>query len=395
MSCPEDRRRVIFYDKKTPKLACLVSKTGIKTFSLHTYDRTRKKAIQFTIGRYPEVTINKARDIATKLLAQLTEGVDIIEAQRKIREEPTLNELYNRWYLAAKDRKKTIHDDKRTYELHIKPTFGSRQIMTITTTQINSWHKNLPKKTRQRKKDGKQTTLSPTSANRCLALLRTIINQEASEMYNPCTGVKFFKEVSRNRFLKPFELKRFFDALHSEETPKELRDLIYILLFTGARRSNAFSMKWNEINFEDALWTIPATKSKSGEKMEIPLVQEVINVLKERKEAASSIFVFPARSKSGHISDPKKQWQKLREKTGLLDIRLHDLRRTCGSYQARIGSNLITIGQSLGHKNISTTQIYARIDTDPVRKSMELGAEEMLKAATGQSKVVNIGEDNE
>ncbi|HIB43543.1 MAG TPA: recombinase XerD, partial [Nitrospina sp.] len=66
---------------------------------------------------------------------------------------------------------------------------------------------------------------------------------------------------------------------------------------------------------------------------------------------------------------------------GLKDVRIHDLRRTLGSWQAASGSSLPIIGKSLNHKNPSTTFIYARIDLDPVRKSVEIANEAIMKAA--------------
>ena len=395
LSCPEDKRRAIFYDKEIKKLACIVSKTGIKTFALHAFDKTRKKPIQQTIGRYPEVTINNAREIAGDLLTQLAKGVDIIEAKRKIREEPSLNELFDNWLTDNQNSKKTIHEDERTYNLHIKPEFGSKQISSLTTNQVRRWHRRLPKKLRQRKKNGEKVYLSPATANRCLALLRAIINQQAGEIDNPCKQVKLFKEQSRDRFLKPNELRRFFSALHAPQTSEVLRDLTYILLFTGARRSNVFSMQWKELDFDNDLWTIPATKSKSGKKMEVPLIPIVIDVLKKRKKITRSVFVFESHGKTGHIVDPKRQWKDLLERSDLLDLRLHDLRRTCGSYQASTGANAFIIKESLGHQNISTTQIYARVDVDPVRKSMELAADKMLKAANSKENIAKMDAQNE
>ena len=72
---------------------------------------------------------------------------------------------------------------------------------------------------------------------------------------------------------------------------------------------------------------------------------------------------------------------------------MHDLRRTCGSYQARSGSSLLIVGKSLGHLNSKTTEVYARVDSSPVRKSMETGARAILDAAK-QNKVANINDSN-
>jgi hypothetical protein len=260
MTCPEDKRRIIFYDKTQPKLACVVSKTGIKTFALHAFDRRTKKPLQLTIGRYPDISVNHARDQVSKLLAQIADGIDIKEERNKIRAESTLDDLYQRWHNSAKHRKRTIKDDERTYELHIKPYFGKKRISSLTTSQVRSWHSKLSKKPRQRKKDGQNATLSQSSANRCLALLRSIYNAEAPEIPNPCKGVKQFKESSRDRFIRPHEMNKFFEALESKETPDTLKDLIKVMLFTGARRMNVFSMRWSELDLDAGIWTIPATR---------------------------------------------------------------------------------------------------------------------------------------
>jgi integrase len=65
----------------------------------------------------------------------------------------------------------------------------------------------------------------------------------------------------------------------------------------------------------------------------------------------------------------------------MADLRIHDLRRTLGSWQARTGASLSIIGKSLNHKSVQTTAIYARLDTDPVRESVERATSAMLAAA--------------
>lgn len=390
MACPEGKSRFIFYDTKQPKLACVVSRAGIKTFALHTWDRNLKKPIQYTIGRFPEVSVNQAREEVGKLLSRLTAGEDIKGAARSIREEQTLDVLFYGWLAHAKQHKRSWRDDEQRYSLHLKPTFGTARISSITTEQVRKWHSQLPTKGRQRSLDGEKKCLSQASANRCFALLKTLYNQAAPEIPNPCKNVKSFKEVSRDRFLRPEELKKFFEALNSEEVTSKTRDLIQLLLFTGARRSNILSMQWGELDLTQNTWIIPASKSKNAESLHIPLVAAAVEILERRKRDASSVFVFPGTGRTGHLMDPKKVWAALLKKAGLSNVRLHDLRRTCGSYQAACGSSLTVIGKSLGHKNVATTAIYSRLTLDPVRDSMEKGAAAMMVAVNAPEKVVKL-----
>jgi integrase len=75
------------------------------------------------------------------------------------------------------------------------------------------------------------------------------------------------------------------------------------------------------------------------------------------------------------------------------DLRIHDLRRTLGSWQAKTGASLAIIGKSLNHKNQNTTAIYARLDLDPVRDSVNAATSAMMAAAGVKTSadVVKIG----
>ena len=63
------------------------------------------------------------------------------------------------------------------------------------------------------------------------------------------------------------------------------------------------------------------------------------------------------------------------------NLRIHDLRRTLGSWQAKTGASMAIIGKSLNHKSQQTTAIYARLDLDPVRQSVNTATAAMLDAA--------------
>ena len=80
------------------------------------------------------------------------------------------------------------------------------------------------------------------------------------------------------------------------------------------------------------------------------------------------------------MSDPKKAWARVLNRAGLSNLRIHDLRRTMGSWQAKTGASLAIIGKSLNHKCTATTAIYARLDLYPVRASLEKATTAMLVA---------------
>ena len=217
------------------------------------------------------------------------------------------------------------------------------------------------------------------------------------EWPNPCAHVKKYREVSRDRFLKPDELGRFFAALHDTSTTQDFRDYILLSLNTGARRNNVMAMRWNDLDLTSAIWVIRVSESKNAASMTIPLTTEALEILQRRKAETSSMFVlFSSLSKTGHLVEPKRAWLSLLKRAGLEDVKIHDLRRTLGSYMTIAGSNTVAVGKALGHKSPQSTAIYARMHIDPVRLGMQGAIDLMKKTASEASpKIVQFKAGNE
>ena len=100
--------------------------------------------------------------------------------------------------------------------------------------------------------------------------------------------------------------------------------------------------------------------------------------------------MFPGCGKTEHLVEPKSAWQRVVKRAKLNDGRMHDLRRTLGSWQAAGGASLLIIGKSLGHRSERATRIYARLANDPVRESVEKATVAMIDAADGTA-IINGG----
>ncbi len=135
-------------------------------------------------------------------------------------------------------------------------------------------------------------------------------------------------------------------------------------------------MRWDEIEFSLKMWRIPNTKN--GEPLNIPLTETTIKLLKEIERTSEWVFPSPT-SARGHLEDPKRAWKRILERARIKNLRIHDIRRTLGSYQTITGASLSIIGKSLGHKSQTATQIYARLTNDTVREAMETATNKMLE----------------
>ncbi|MBN8532128.1 MAG: site-specific integrase [Alphaproteobacteria bacterium] len=265
----------------------------------------------------------------------------------------------------SKKQKKSWHYDEREVNKFLSHWF-QRKASSIARHEVQALHEKIHDEN------------GLYQANRLLERIRAIYNKAIEWEWqgsNPTIGIKKFKEKSRDRFMKRDELPRFFEALSKEEN-ETAKDYILVSLLTGARKSNVLAMRWREINFTTKEWRIPDTKN--GEAHTVPLSDRLIEILKARHDAKSGEYVFPGSGKNGHLADPKKAWKRVLDRAGITDLRIHDLRRTLGSWQAATGATTAIIGKVLGHKSPLATKIYERLDLDPVRAAVEMAQDAMF-----------------
>jgi len=372
LTCPAGKDRQYYHDTQMQALCLCVTAAGTRTF--YVWRRVGGRGVRIKLGRFPGLSLDLARKEAQRINGEVAQGRDPQAARLTARGEPTLGQLFAHFLERhAKPHKKTWDEDQRQWD-HYLARWKSRRLSAVQKADVQALHAKIG------------TEHGTYQANRVLALLSALFNKADEVGYrgpNPCQGVKRFREKSRERFLQADELPRFFAALDAE--PDEtMRDYFLVSLLVGARRGNTMAMRFDELNLDVATWTIPDTKN--GQPLTVPLVPEVVDVLRRRRLSvpADCPWVFPGRkgySSTGHITEPKGAWQRLLKRAGIADLRIHDLRRTLGSWQAANGVSLPIIGKSLGHKNTSTTAVYARLNLDPVRAAVGTAAAAMLAAA--------------
>lgn len=421
---PQTGKRAEYCDSKQSCLRLRVTSTGVKTFCV--LKRIKGGGMErVTLARYPEMTIEQARKKTAELIGKIAEGNNPAESRRAIKAEPTFRELFEEYAERHGKKKRAWAADAQRYRDYLDRPLGAHKLSSISSPMVTRILSDM-------ERAGKANA----TINNARALASSIFSKGIEWGRcgtNPVSATKTRKKVSRDRFLQTHELPRFFAAL-AAETNDNVRDYFLVSLLTGARRSNVLAMRWNEINFNEKIWRIPRTKNDDPQN--VTLTDEALKILKVRKKAAEARaeFVFPGDGESGHLVEPKKGWKRifdrdefsqltqmiseaggsfkpLRDKktgkdiyesmdaqleraraaaTGLglsiddvriPDLRIHDLRRTLGSWQAITGASLPIIGKSLNHKSHQATAIYARLDLDPVRASVEKATSAMLSAA--------------
>lgn len=372
LECPKTgRKQVIVRDTRVHGLALRITPNGSKTYvycrRLPKENESPSKVCEISIGKFEDVKLEQARNKATEYNYAVGQGKD--PSIKSEQQTSTYGTLFNRYIeehakLHTVTWEETVKNHKRYFA-----QWENRQLSSIKRDQVQSWLNNLAMT------NGKHT------ANRNFNTFRAVFGWAVSKgillSENPCVGITTFKTQARERFLQPGEeFERFAIALNREEN-ETLRDFFWMCLFTGARCSNVLSMEWSQINMDLLQWRIPITKNNDSQT--IPLTMNAMEILRRRRRDSEGHprWVFPSDRKGwktgdkGHFVAPRKAFLRIVKNAGIEDLRIHDLRRTAGSYMAMQNVSPTIIGKALGHRSPQATAIYARLTQDPVRQALE------------------------
>jgi integrase len=342
---------------------------GRKSFILE--KRIRGRMRRLTLGPYGPLTVDQARKLAAMHVGAIAQGDDPAQVRQDRLHEPTFGDLTAQYLERHAPRKRSGRDDQGMLTSHLA-VFRTRKLTDLNRNDVARLHAQVGE-------------TAPYRANRLVALLRKVFNLardwglHAGE--NPATRIQMFSEESRDRFVQPEELPRLFQAI-AEEAGPAVRAVVLTALLTGARRTEVLTMRWDEVSLTRAEWRIPQTKA--GRPHLLPLPHALVATLRSLSRVEGNPYVFVGQHGVGHLHDMKRAWERIRMKAGIRDVRLHDLRRTVGSWLAGSGESMPLIGTVLNHRDVSTTAIYARLNLDPVRQALERNASRMLEAAACQ-----------
>jgi integrase len=357
--------RAVVFDQDVRGFYLETTPSGARSFYLYRKVNGRPRRVR--LGGYPDLTPEAARKLIPRLAGDIAEGRDPNAERRRRRTpdqtDPTLGAVFDHtleqhW----KPNCRTWKEQERLFEKHTAG-WKTRRLSEVSKVSVLEMHRRI----------GKEN--GPYVANRWRGVLHRLFEVAAEDFdfagVNPVKRVKPFGEEERERFVTPEELPRLFDAIDAAEDVR-IADFLRLALLTGARKGAILRMRFADVDLGRSVWTIPPSDSKNKHSVHVPLVPEAVDVIRSRLVASNGHeYVFPGRGGVGHWTDPKKPLGKVFAAAGFKDVRLHDLRRTFGSWQAAHGSSELLIGKSLGHRNTRSTAVYTRLTLDPVRESVE------------------------
>ena len=327
------------------------------------------------IGGYDVMSLSDARKEAKRLAAQVALGVDVAgdkqsrkaEAVAKIeadKQAVTVADLADEYFKRMiADRWKHPQIVRSRIEKDIKPAIGKMKVDAVKPADIDGMLQAVVKRG------------APTIANDALRWVRRMfdfaIKRQLCE-YNPAGAFDLAdaggREEARDRALSRAELVVLFNALREAKGFSVANDLaIKLLLLLAVRKQELTAARWDEFNFEEAVWHLPGERTKTGAAISIPLPPVAMEWLCDLKRlAGGSCYVFPARKMQHrmvpHIHENTLNVALSKVKHGLPAFTVHDLRRTARTHLAALGTPPHVAEKCLNHKLKGVEGRYDRYD---------------------------------
>lgn len=326
------------------------------------------------IGRVDEIALPDARAMAHKMKQMVNEGGDPKVEQHRFRDVPMFAEFVAERYLPhAKTRKRSWRSDDSLLRNHLLPVFGAYRLNRITRADVIAAHNKLM-----------ESGYTAGTANRILVLLRFVFNcairwEVLPPGSNPTEGVAPFEDNgARERYLSETEVARLFDELETNPN-RQACTIIKLLLLTGARKSEVMHARWEHVDLQRRILTVPL--SKSGKPRYIALSDAAVELFESlpRQDGVPWVFYNP---KTGKAQDSIfSAWDTIRQRVGLPEVRIHDLRHSFASFLVNKGRSLYEVQKLLGHSNAKTTQRYAHLSPGALIEAANIVGEVVARRA--------------
>lgn len=360
-------------------LYLMVQPSGAKSFAVRY--RYAGQPRKLTLGAFPAITLEAARDIGAKALRAVAEGRDPAtekqsakgdakrQAAQEIRGKRDLYENVARDFIERhamkSNRETTWRETARILGLRPSPDDPSI-LVDVGGDVMSAWKgrkiQEISKRDIVALLDVVNDRGSPIMANRVLSAVRKLFNWCVARdviQISPCTLVTPpAPERSRDRILSDDELRMVWNAADGDGWP--FGPLVKLLVLTGQRLDEVGSMVWSEVDLANKLWTLPAKRTKNNELHEVPLSDAAVAIIAALPRIKTTKnFVFATR-RDAAVSGFSRAKTRLdlailaavpKDTKAPEHWTFHDLRRTMASGMAPLGIQLHVVEKILNHSS--------------------------------------------
>lgn len=374
IGCPPEGKNTIYFDQEIKGFVLEHRSSGGATFYFRYRDAEAKVRL-CRIGKVTEISTTNARAAAHRMHRTLADGGDPKSERQARMAAPIFKTFVRERYMPyAVARKRSWKTDESLLRLHILPVFGTFCMSFVGRSQVLEFQHAMLHK-----------GYAPGTCNRALMLLKFIFNcavrwEMLPAARNPCCNIELFKDNgARERYLTLQEARNLLLELKRNPN-KQVANVIRLLLYTGARKREVLDARWENIDLEKGILTVPV--AKSGRPRYVRLSNIAIKLIQglTRDPDIPWLFYNPRTGKP-----PVSifgAWDSIRRRVGLADLRLHDLRHSFASFLVNSGGSLYEVQKLLGHYDPKVTMRYAHLSEDTLKSAVNALAEGLTEISS-------------
>jgi len=407
----ETDKLTLYFDTSTTGFGVYV-KGKIKTYFVQS--RAGKKLIKTTIGRANIFSLDEARKNAKEKLSLMANGINPVALKKQEQAAGiTLQKAFEKYCGVRSLKPRTV----KTYDDLIRLYMSDwllKPLGTITKDMVAARHKKVGEESGE------------AASNNLMRTFRALYNyahslSDGAIPANPVDRLsqsrQWYKVERRRTFLKPHEMKHWYDAVMKIENVV-IRDYLLLTIFTGLRKQEGLQLKWSDVDMRDLSFTIPAQLTKNGKPHTLPMSNYLAELFKQLQKMRKNEYVFSGSGETGHLVEPKKQFEFV-ERLTLLSVNgvhsqaeldkkikknpdhvipgikfcLHDLRRTFITIAESLDISYAALKRLLNHSDGNdVTGGYLQITTNRLREPMERISNRLFELMTGSPVIAEPAE---
>jgi integrase len=352
--------RMDYPDAQVPGLALRVTSAGhrsfvlIARFPLHPKNPTRR-----ALGDLGAITLEQARAKARRWLELIGKGIDPAVEEARQRAEAQRRQVNTFAAVAGEflDRHASglakAGEAKRIIDAEFVKRWAARPITDIRPEECAAAIRGIVKRG------------SPYQAHNALGYLKRLYSwaigtNEFAVLSSPVASLRptdlIGKREARDRVLADLELRAVWDAADGMGFP--YGSLIRLLILTGQREREVADITWPEVDFDRALWTVPATRMKGAGAHEIPLAPEALALLRSLPRFTAGDHVFTTTAGSKAVNGFSKAKGRVDALSGVAGWKFHDLRRTMRTHLSALPIEDRVREQMIAHAQPGLHKVY-------------------------------------
>jgi integrase len=345
---PTPQTDIVYWDAGCPGFGVKVTPKGRKVFVvLYRTGGAGSSLRKYTIGPYGRV--HQARVAAQKVFAAKLEGRDLArekrEAKRRIVADQ-VGDLLETYISQHVSQNRSAGEMSRLLRREVGKPWGTRSIHEISKRDVVEVISAIEQRG------------APVAANKTLKSIKTFLRWcvgRAVLDQSPADGIPLpAKEVSRDRVLTDHELARVILAARIMDGP--YGGIVEFLALTGQRREEVAQLTWDEIDLAHRIWILPKSRTKNAKEHVVHLSEPSLAVLKGVGKTHPFVFSILGTKSFQEFSSAKRRLDQL---SGVSEWRLHDLRRTCVSGMAGLGTAPHVADKILNHQSGTISGVAA------------------------------------